>query len=127
MSDFSERDRQLMALVGLTEEQVLADERMAESETVPDDLTGRVHYGLHLTEPDEQMVSVSVRMPKSTLDGLTAMARRTTSAAASTCAVSSLERSETCQADGSNHVTPAHHREDVRVLRDVPQSWHDAA
>ncbi len=32
-----------MALVGLTEEQVLADERMAESETVPDDLTGRVH------------------------------------------------------------------------------------
>ena len=45
MSDFSERDRQLMALVGLTEEQVLADERMAESETVPDDLTGRVHYG----------------------------------------------------------------------------------
>ena len=52
MSDFSERDRQLMALVGLTEEQVLADERMAESETVPDDLTGRVHYGLHLTEPD---------------------------------------------------------------------------
>ena len=68
MSDFSERDRQLMALVGLTEEQVLADERMAESETVPDDLTGRVHYGLHLTEPDEQMVSVSVRMPKSTLD-----------------------------------------------------------
>ena len=35
-----------------------------------------MHYGLHLTEPDEQMVSVSVRMPKSTLDGLTAMARR---------------------------------------------------
>lgn len=31
------------------------------------------------------------------------------------------------KADGSNHVTPAHHREDVRVLRDVPQSWHDAA
>lgn len=57
MSDFSERDRQLMALVGLTEEQVLADERMAESETVPDDLTGRVHYGLHLTEPDEQMLT----------------------------------------------------------------------
>ncbi|GDZ51307.1 hypothetical protein MCC02034_18430 [Bifidobacteriaceae bacterium MCC02034] len=51
MSDFNERDRQLMALVGLTEEQVLADERMADSETVPDDLTGRVHYGLHLTEP----------------------------------------------------------------------------
>ena len=76
MSDFSERDRQLMALVGPTEEQVLEDERMAESETVPDDLTGRVYYGLHLAEPDEQMVSVSVRMPKSTLDGLTAMARR---------------------------------------------------
>ena len=31
MSDFSERDRQLMALVGLTEEQVLADERLTSS------------------------------------------------------------------------------------------------
>ncbi|WP_131268819.1 ribbon-helix-helix protein, CopG family, partial [Bifidobacterium longum] len=105
MSDFSERDRQLMALVGLTEEQVLADERMAESEAVPDDLTGRVHYGLHLTEPDEQMVSVSVRMPKSTLDGLTAMARRY-----------HISRSEYMRRKlaGANHVTPAHHREDVR-------------
>lgn len=73
---FSERDRQLLAMIGMNEEQVLADEKMAESETVPDDLTGRVHYGLHLAESDEQMVSVSIRVPKSTLDELTAEAKR---------------------------------------------------
>ena len=77
MSDgFSERDRQLLSMVGMSEEQVLADERMAESETIPDDLTGRVHYGLHLAKPDEQMVSVSIRIPKSTLDKLTTEAKQ---------------------------------------------------
>ena len=49
-----------------TEEQVERDERMAESETEPDGLTGRVHYGLHLDQPDEEMISVSIRVPKST-------------------------------------------------------------
>ena len=73
---FSDRDKELLAMVGMTEEQVLADERMAESETTPDDLTGRVYYGLHLDGPDEQMVSVSIRVPKSTLDELTATAKR---------------------------------------------------
>lgn len=42
------------------------DERMAESETEPDGLTGHVHYGLHLDQPDEKMISVSIRVPKST-------------------------------------------------------------
>lgn len=42
---------------------------MAESETEPDDLSGRVHYGLHLARPNEQMVNVSIRVPRSTLDG----------------------------------------------------------
>lgn len=47
----------------MTEEQVERDEKMAESETEPD---GRVHYGLHLDQPDEEMISVSIRVPKST-------------------------------------------------------------
>ncbi|ASW23443.1 CopG family transcriptional regulator [Bifidobacterium pseudolongum] len=58
------------------EEQVLADERMAEPETDPDDLTGRVHYRLHLALQDERMASVSIRVPRPTLDELTAEARR---------------------------------------------------
>ncbi len=69
MNGFSNRDRELLALVGLSEERVLADERMAESEIEPDDLSGRVHYGLHLARPNEQMVNVSIRVPRSTLDG----------------------------------------------------------
>ena len=56
MSDFSERDKALLAKFGMTEEQVERDERMAESETEPDGLTGRVHYGLHLDQPDEEMI-----------------------------------------------------------------------
>lgn len=69
MNGFSNRDRELLALVGLSEERVLADERMAESEIEPDDLSGRVHYGLYLARPNEQMVNVSSRVPRSTLDG----------------------------------------------------------
>lgn len=62
MSDLSERDKALLAKFGMTER----DEKMAESETEPDGLTGRVHYGLHLDQPDEEMISVSIRVPKST-------------------------------------------------------------
>ena len=50
----------------MTEEQVERDEKMAESETEPDGLIGHVHYGLHLDQPDEEMISVSIRVPKST-------------------------------------------------------------
>lgn len=75
-NSFSDRDRDLLAKFGMSEEQVLADEMMAESETIPDDLTGRVYYGLHLEQPDDEMVNVSIRVPKSTLDNLTAMAKR---------------------------------------------------
>ena len=76
MSDLSERDKALLAKFGMTEEQVERDERMAEPETEPDGLTGHVHYGLHLDQPDEEMISVSIRVPKSTLDELTETARR---------------------------------------------------
>ena len=76
MSDFTERDRELLAQFGMTDEQVKRDARTAESATEPDGLTGRVYYGLHLDQPDEQMVSVSIRVPKSTLDDLTEAAKR---------------------------------------------------
>lgn len=42
---FSDRDRELLAMFGMTEEQVLEDERIAESETIPDGLVGPVYYG----------------------------------------------------------------------------------
>lgn len=43
MSDFSERDGQLLALFGMTEEQVREAEMIAESETIPDGLVGPVY------------------------------------------------------------------------------------
>lgn len=50
MSDFSERDGQLLALFGMTEEQVREAEMIAESETIPDGLAGPVYYGHHHTD-----------------------------------------------------------------------------
>ncbi|KAB5912265.1 hypothetical protein GA607_06605 [Bifidobacterium adolescentis] len=44
---FSNRDRKLLTLFGMTEEQVLEDEMIAESETIPDGLVGPVYYGRH--------------------------------------------------------------------------------
>lgn len=76
MSGMSERDKALLALVGMTPEQAESNATRAEDESVPDRLTGRVHYGLHLAQHEEPMVSVTVRLPKSTADQLTANARR---------------------------------------------------
>ena len=50
MSDFSERDRQLLAIFVMTEEQVREAEMIAESETIPDGLVGPVYYGRHHTD-----------------------------------------------------------------------------
>ena len=50
MSDFSERDGQLLALFGMTEEQVREAEMIAESETIPDGLVGPGYYGRHHTD-----------------------------------------------------------------------------
>lgn len=72
----SDRDGDLLAWFGMTEEQVERDAAMAESETEPDDLNGRVHYGLHLDGPGEEMVSASIRLPKSTVDAPDGAARR---------------------------------------------------
>ena len=74
----SERDKELLRIVGMSEQQAERNARQAESESEPDGLTGRVYYGLHLAQPDEQeeMVTVSVRLPKATVDSLNQQARR---------------------------------------------------
>ena len=77
MSDFSERDRELLALFGMSEEQVREDVERMESETADHGITGPVHYALHmLPQSDEQMVSMTVKLPKSQLDAVTATAKR---------------------------------------------------
>ncbi|MCI1901417.1 MAG: ribbon-helix-helix protein, CopG family [Bifidobacteriaceae bacterium] len=72
----SKRDKDLLTRFGMTTEQVESNSKKAESETAPDEMTGRVHYGLHLEDRDEEMVSVSLRLPKSTLNKLNKEARR---------------------------------------------------
>lgn len=72
----SERDGRLLEAFGMTAGQVERDAERAESETVDDPLTGRVHYGLHLGHGGERMVSISLRLPQSTLDRLTDEAGR---------------------------------------------------
>lgn len=75
-NDYSERDRTLLEQIGMSAEQVDSDAAKVESETTDDGLTGRVYYGLHLDHGDEQMVNVSLRLPKSTLDRLDTEAGR---------------------------------------------------
>lgn len=72
----SERDAALLEIIGMSEDQVARDAANAEDETVDDPMTGRVWYGLHLARTDEEMVSVSLRLPKSDLDRITANAKR---------------------------------------------------
>lgn len=71
----SERDKELLRMVGMSEQQAERNAAQAESESEPDGLTGRVYYGLHLEQPDEEMVTVSVRLPKATVDSLDQQAR----------------------------------------------------
>lgn len=47
MNGFSKRDKELLAMFGMTEEQVRKTEMVAESETIPDGLVGPVYYGRH--------------------------------------------------------------------------------
>ena len=71
----SERDRQLLAMVGMTEEQAERNAEIAES--IPDGLVGPVYYGLHmLPQSDEEMVSMTVKLPKSQLEKVTETAKR---------------------------------------------------
>ena len=71
----SRSDEELLALVGMTGEQAERDAALAEDETTPDPLTGRVFYGLHLAPSEEETVTVSLRLPKSMADRLAAEAR----------------------------------------------------
>lgn len=48
MIGMGERDRRLLALVGMTPKQAGRNAAQAEDESVPDPLTGRVHDGFHL-------------------------------------------------------------------------------
>lgn len=72
----SERDRRLLTQFNMSQKQVEQNAAQAESETMGDELTGRVYYGLHLRHDDGQMVNISLRMPKSDLDRITAKAKR---------------------------------------------------
>lgn len=74
--DLSDRDRDLLARFGMTEEQVERDAAMAESETEPDDLNGRVHYGLHLDGPGEETAGAGIHPPESTVDAPDNTAKR---------------------------------------------------
>ncbi len=75
--DFSDKDRELLALFGMSEEQVRDDVERMESETADHGLVGPVHYGLHmLPDRDEEMVSMTVKLPKSQLEKVTETARR---------------------------------------------------
>ena len=47
MSDFSERDKELLAKFGMTEQQVEDDAERMESETADHGITGPVYYGSH--------------------------------------------------------------------------------
>ena len=61
MSDFSERDRELLAMFGMGEDQVRDDVERMESETAGHGITGPVHYALHmLPEHGEEMVSYHI-------------------------------------------------------------------
>ena len=76
MNAMSERDRRLLTQFNMSQTQVEQNSAQAENETTDDELTGHVYYGLHLHHDDEQMVNISLRMPKSDLDRITAEAKR---------------------------------------------------
>lgn len=76
MSAVSERDRELFARFGLSSKQVERDATAVESETAGDELTGRVYYGLHLLPREQEMTTISLRLPQADLDRLTARAKQ---------------------------------------------------
>ena len=69
MSDFNERDKELLEKFGMTEEQVSSDVERMESEDAGHGITGPIYYGLH-------MVTVTIKMPESQLEQVTAAAKR---------------------------------------------------
>jgi hypothetical protein len=77
MSDFTEQDRELLTKFGMTEEQVRDDVELMESETTDHGVTGPVYYGLHmLPQSEDEMVSMTIKLPKSQLEKVTSTAKR---------------------------------------------------
>ena len=77
MSDFSERDKELLAMFDMTEEQVSDDVAKMEDENADHGITGPVYYGLHmLPQSDEPMKSMTVKLPVSQYERVTAAAKR---------------------------------------------------
>ena len=73
----SKHDRELLAMVGMSEEQAERNAETAESETIPDGIVEPVYYGLHLLpRHDEPLASMTVKLPKSQLERVTAAAKR---------------------------------------------------
>ena len=67
----------LLARFGMTEEQVRNDVERMEDEDADHGITGPVHYGLHmLPRHKERMISVTIKMPESQLERITAAAKR---------------------------------------------------
>ena len=77
MRDFNERDKELLEKFGMTEEQVSSDVERMESEDAGHGITGPIYYGLHmLPKRDERMVTVTIKMPESQHQQVTAAENR---------------------------------------------------
>lgn len=73
----SDQDQGLLKAFDLTEEQVEADVKRLEDESQDDGVIGPVYYGLHmLPERYEELVSMTVKLPKSQFEAVTAAAER---------------------------------------------------
>lgn len=73
----SDKERELLESFGLTEEQIEADVKRLEDESQDDGIIGPIYYGLHmLPERDEELVSMTVKLPKSQFEAVTAAAER---------------------------------------------------
>ena len=76
-SDHTHDDEKLLRMFNLTSEQVERDVERVENEDADDGIVGPVYYGLHmLPDHDEAMSSMTVKLPKSQLDQITAAAHR---------------------------------------------------
>lgn len=69
-------EQNIFDMFDMTEEQVERDVKAVESETESDELTGRVWYGLHLNSKDQDMTTISLRLPKADLARITANAKK---------------------------------------------------
>lgn len=70
-------DKELLEMFDLTEEQIEQDVKRLEDETQDDGIVGLVYYGLHMLQKhDEDMVTLTVKLPRSQFDQVVAAAER---------------------------------------------------